>query len=111
MFSTHDSEGWRAQRENDRRKERGIWGGALEENRGPHLTAVLLTDGSQVCIVYRRSTRAIPCAALAFPSLRRFLTLASACWPQGKIPPHPSAPSANSNPTERKPKGKVSEAR
>jgi len=64
----------RAQRENDRRKERGIWGGALEENRGPHLTAVLLTDGSQVCIVYRRSTRAVPCAALAFPSLRRFLT-------------------------------------
>src|SRR5207248_5682257 len=77
-----------AQRENDRRKERGIWGGALEENRGSHLTAVLLTDGSQVCIVYRRSTRAIPCAALAFPSLRRFLTLASACWPQGKILPH-----------------------
>src|SRR3989442_897183 len=32
---------WRAQRENDRREERGIWGGALEENRGPHLTAVL----------------------------------------------------------------------
>src|SRR5207248_6586930 len=82
---------WGAKRENDRRKERGVWGGALEENRGPHLTAVLLTDGSQVCIVYRRSTRAIPCAALAFPSLRRFLTLASACWPQGKIPPHPSA--------------------
>src|SRR6266566_3995499 len=51
------SAGWRAQRENDRSKERGIWGGALEENRGPHLTAVLLTDGSQVCIVYRRSTR------------------------------------------------------
>src|SRR6266576_2497396 len=46
------SAGWRAQRENDRRKERGIWGGALEETRGPHLTAVLLTDGSQVCIVY-----------------------------------------------------------
>src|SRR5437588_4489761 len=30
-----------AQRENDRREERGIWGGALEENCGPHLTAVL----------------------------------------------------------------------
>src|SRR5213079_2002734 len=26
---------------------------------------------------------AVPCAALAFPSLRRFLTLAPACWPQG----------------------------
>src|SRR5205823_11277216 len=68
-FSSLVSAGWRAQRENDRRKERGIWGGALEENRGPHLTAVLLTDGSQVCIVYRRSTRAIPCAAprISFP--------------------------------------------
>ena len=100
-----------AQRENDRRKERGIWGGALEENRGPHLTAVLLTDGSQVCIVYRRSTRAIPCAALAFPSLRRFLTLASACWPQGKIPPHPSARSAHSSPQDGGPKGKMIEGR
>src|SRR5207248_11456433 len=95
------SAGWRAQRENDRRKERGIWGGALEENRGPHLTAVLLTDGSQVCIVYRRSTRAIPCAALAFPSLRRFLTLASACWPQGKIPPQPPGPSPKTKRTKR----------
>src|SRR5438034_696915 len=108
-FSSLVSAGWRAQRENDRRKERGIWGGALEENRGPHLTAVLLTDGSQVCIVYRRSTRAIPCAALAFPSLRRFLTLASACWPQGKIPPHPSARSAHSSPQDGGPKGKMIE--
>src|SRR5438067_1374560 len=77
------------------------WGGALEENRGLHLTAFLLTDGSQVCIVYRRSTRAIPCAALAFPSLRRFLTLASACWPQGKIPPQPPGPSPKTKRTNR----------
>src|SRR3989454_6924638 len=32
---------WRAQRENDRREERGVWGGALEENCGPPPTAVL----------------------------------------------------------------------
>src|SRR5438876_1187354 len=56
------------------RTERGIWAGRSKKNCGPHLTAVLLTDGSQVCIVYRLSTRAVPCAALAFPSLRRFLT-------------------------------------
>src|SRR5947208_17045133 len=38
--------------------------------------------------MYRGSTRTVHCAALAFPSLRRFLTLAPACWPRGKIPPH-----------------------
>src|SRR5436309_9534366 len=61
--------------------------------------------------MYRGSTRAIPCAALAFPSLRRFLTLASACWPQGKIPPHPSARSAHSSPQDGGPKGKMIEGR
>src|SRR5438309_9898611 len=84
-----------AQRENDRRKERGILAGRSKKNCGPHLTAVLLTDGSQVCIVYRLSTRVVPCAALVFPSLRRFLTVAPACWPQGKILPHPSARSSS----------------
>src|SRR5206468_10558700 len=59
-----------AQRENDRRKERGIWAGALEENCGPHLTAVLLNQRIVRCIVYRRPTL----AAHSFPSLRRFLT-------------------------------------
>src|SRR5207244_5154515 len=86
-----------AQRENDRRKERGILAGRSKKNCGPHLTAVLLTDGSQVCIVYRFSTRVVPCAALAFPSLRRFLTVAPACWPQGKILPHLSARSARTS--------------
>src|SRR5947208_13556873 len=62
------------------RTERGIWAGRSKKNCGPHLTAVLLTDGSQVCIVYRLSTRVVPCAALAFPSLRRFLTVAPASW-------------------------------
>src|SRR5205809_440064 len=64
-----------AQRENDRRKERGIWAGALEENRGPHLTAVLLNR--RIAGLYRvpdSRPEAVPCAALAFPSLRRFLT-------------------------------------
>src|SRR5207302_5219193 len=53
---------------------------------------------------------AVPCAALAFPSLRRFLTLAPACWPRGKIPPHPSARSArHSSPQNGGPKGKMIE--
>src|SRR5207253_4227414 len=59
------SAGWRAQRENDRRKKRGILAGRSKKTCGPHLTAVLLTVGSQVCIVYRLSTRVVPCAALA----------------------------------------------
>src|SRR5438132_1948422 len=73
-----------AQRENDRRKERGILAGRSKKNCGPHLTAVLLTDGSQVCIVYRRSTRAVPRAALAFPSLRRFLSRRTCLLVTGK---------------------------
>src|SRR5438094_5134748 len=94
------------------RTERGIWAGRSKKNCGPHLTAVLLTDGSQVCIVYRLSTRVVPCAALAFPSLRRFLTVAPACWPQGKILPHPSARSAlHSSPQDGGPKGKMIEGR
>src|SRR5207245_7373601 len=59
-------------------------GGALEENCGPHLTAVLLTDGSQVCIVYDSRPEAVPCAALAFPSLRRFLTRRTCLLAPGK---------------------------
>src|SRR5438094_2997667 len=94
------------------RTERGILAGRSKKNCGPHLTAVLLTDGSQVCIVYRLSTRVVPCAALAFPSLRRFLTVAPACWPQGKILPHPSARSAlHSSPQDGGPKGKIIEGR
>src|SRR5437899_3032214 len=55
---------------------------------------------------------AVPCAALAFPSLRRFLTAAPACWPQGKILPHPSARSArHSSPQDGGPKGKMIEGR
>src|SRR5437870_9908498 len=60
--------------------------------------------------MYRGSTRTVHCAALAFPSLRRFLTLAPACWPRGKIPPHPSARSArHSSPQNGGPKGKMIE--
>src|SRR5204863_1084133 len=58
--------------------------------------------------VYRRSTLAVH----SFPSLRRFLTLAPACWPRGKILPHPSARSArHSSPQNGGPKGKMSEGR
>src|SRR5439155_1084895 len=86
----------------------GDLGGALEENCGPHLTAVLLNQRIVRCIVYRRSTL----AAHSFPSLRRFLTLAPACWSRGKIPPHPSARSArHSSPQNGGPKGKMIEGR
>src|SRR6266705_1822068 len=72
------------------------------------LTAVLLYQRIVRCIVYRRSTLAVH----SFPSLRRFLTLAPACWPRGKIPPHPSARSAlHSSPQDGGPKGKMIEGR
>src|SRR5438094_788481 len=85
----------------------GDLGGALEENCGPHLTAVLLNQRIVRCIVYRRPTLAVH----SFPSLRRFLTHAPACWPRGKIPPHPSARSAHSSPQNGGPKGKMIEGR
>src|SRR5438132_13385075 len=81
-----------AQRENDRRKERGILAGRSKKNCGPHLTAVLLTDGSQVCIVYRFSTRVVPCAAPAFSFLRPLLPLPPSRLPPGKNLPPPNPP-------------------
>src|SRR5437016_5773643 len=60
--------------------------------------------------VHDSRPEAVHCAALALPSLRRFLTLAPACWPRGKIPPHPSARSArHSSPQNGGPKGKMIE--
>src|SRR5439155_5709236 len=51
-------------------------------------------------------------AAHSFPSLRRFLTLAPACWSREKFPPHPSARSArHSSPQNGGPKGKMIEGR
>src|SRR5438552_1596646 len=86
----------------------GEMGGVLEENCGPHLTAVLLNQRIVRCIVYRRSTLAAP----AFPSLRRFRTLAPACWPRGKILSHPSARSAlHWSPQAGGPKGKMIDGR
>src|SRR5438132_478731 len=73
---------WRAQRENDRREERGIWAGHSKRIVGPTWKR-FFNQRIVRCIVYRRSTL----AAHSFPSLRRFLTVAPACWPQGKIPP------------------------
>src|SRR5207244_6334772 len=84
-------------------EERGIWAGHSKRIVGP--TGQRFFNQRIVrCIVYRRSTR----AAHSFPSLRRFLTLAPACWSRGKIPPHPSARSArHSSPQNGGPKGKM----
>src|SRR5437870_8823900 len=80
---------WRAQRENDRREERGIWAGHSKRIVGPTWKR-FFNQRIVRCIVYRRSTL----AAHSFPSLRRFLTVAPACWPQGKIPPPPCSRAA-----------------
>src|SRR5438552_14062141 len=96
-----------AQRENDRREERGIWAGHSKRIVGPTWKR-FFNQRIVRCIVYRRSTL----AAHSFPSLRRFLTVAPACWPQGKIPPHPSARSARHwSPQNGGPKGKMIEGR
>src|SRR5207302_1728989 len=101
-----------AQRENDRRKERGILAGRSKKNCGPHLTAVLLTDGSQVCIVYRFSTRSSDGATSALPPLRGFLTLAPACRPQLKtFPTRRSSDLAQKLHARNRPKGKMIEGR
>src|SRR5438128_2260731 len=98
---------WRAQRENDRREERGIWAGHSKRIEGPTWQR-FFNQRIARCIVYRRPTL----AAHSFPSLRRFLTLAPACWSRGKIPPHPSARSArHSSPQNGGPKGKMIYAR
>src|SRR5256712_9265059 len=82
--------------------------GPREGNCGPHLTAFRPTQRIVRCTVSRRP----PLAVHSFPSLRRFLTLAPACWLRGKIPPHPSARSArHSSPQNGGPKGKMIEGR
>src|SRR2546425_674609 len=76
---------WRAQRENDRREERGIWAGHSKRIVGP-------PDSGSAQPADRTLYR-VPTFDPSRPlisSLRRFLTLAPACWPRGKIPPHPS---------------------
>src|SRR5438309_1198594 len=96
-----------AQRENDRREERGIWAGHSKRIVGP-------PDSGSAQPADRTLYR-VPTFDPSRPlisSLRRFLTLAPACWPRGKIPPHPSARSArHSSPQNGGPKGKMIEGR
>ena len=68
-FSSLVSAEWRAQRENDRREERGIWAGHSKRIEGPTWQR-FFNQRIARCIVYRRPTL----AAHSFPSLRRFLT-------------------------------------
>src|SRR5438094_811415 len=86
-------------------------GGAREENRGCHLTAVVLTDGSQGCIVYPTlDPKPFPAPPSHFLPSAASSPVAPACWPQGKILPHPSARSArHSSPQDGGPKGKMIE--
>src|SRR5438309_7436623 len=55
--SALDSSPTRRSSDLDRREERGIWGGALEENRGPHLTAVLPAEHTPELQVQLHSAR------------------------------------------------------
>src|SRR2546422_10046792 len=100
MIISLDSAEWRAQRENDRREERGIWAGHSKRIVGP-------PDSGSAQPADRTLYR-VPTFDPSRPlisSLRRFLTLAPACWPRGKIPPHPSARSArHSSPQNGGPK-------
>src|SRR5438552_3141845 len=105
-FSSLVSAEWRAQRENDRREELLLWADRIQSDLVTSVQTCALPHLVR-CIVYRRSTL----AAHSFPSLRRFLTLAPACWLRGKIPPHPSARSAHSSPQNGGPKGKMIEGR
>src|SRR5438094_299826 len=86
-------------------------GGAREENRGCHLTAVVLTDGSQGCIVYPTlDPKPFPAQPSHFLPSATPSPVAPACWPQGKILPHPSARSARHwSPQNGGPKGKMIE--
>src|SRR5438094_1172792 len=88
-------------------------GGAREENRGCHLTAVVLTDGSQGCIVYPTlDPKPFPAQPSHFLPSATPSPVAPACWPQGKILPHPSARSARHwSPQDGGPKGKMIEGR
>ena len=53
----------------------GVPGGAVDENRGPHLNLGSAHPAERAFTVYRfRPGPACP-AAVAFPSLRRFLTV------------------------------------
>src|SRR5438132_5665766 len=63
-----------AQRENDRRKERGILAGRSKKNCGPHLTAVLQPTDRRFVSCTDSRPESFPAPPLEFPSLLRSLT-------------------------------------
>src|SRR5438477_6915018 len=64
---------WRAQRENERREERGIWAGHSKRIVGPFLHKLFNPHNVRFLLYLRPAL-----ARHSFPSLRRFLTLAPA---------------------------------
>jgi hypothetical protein len=70
---------------------RGILPGAVDENRGPHLTSVRLIPRSERCTVYRFRPGPPAGPPLVFPFVRRFLTVGT-CLRAAieKFRPHPS---------------------
>jgi hypothetical protein len=62
---------WPSPRGNLMEEGMGVLGGAVEQNRGPHLTSALLIPPSERL----RCTRFRPGPAVALPSVPRFLTV------------------------------------
>jgi hypothetical protein len=58
-------------------EEWGVLGGAVDENRGPHLTSVLLIPLSERLRCTRFRPGPARPAAVALPSVPRFLTVRS----------------------------------
>src|SRR5207302_11043435 len=78
--------------------------------RGPPRPPVLLPDGSQVVSCTDARPEPFPAPPSHFLPFAASSAVAPACWPQGKIPPHPSARSArHSSPQNGGPKGKMIE--
>src|SRR5207302_751339 len=78
--------------------------------RGPPRPPVLLPDGSQVVSCTDARPEPFPAPPSHFLPFAASSAVAPACWPQGKIPPHPSARSArHSSPQNGGPKGQMIE--
>jgi hypothetical protein len=82
---------WPAQKETIEVRSGGSWPGAVEQNRGPHLTSALLSQRIERCTVYRfrpgppaESPPHLPPSAAPSPSV-------PGCGPRlEKFRPHPS---------------------
>src|SRR5438093_6798898 len=74
---------------------------------------ILLTDGSQVCIVYPTlDPKPFPAPPSHFLPSAASSPVAPACWPQGKILPHPNTRRAHHwTPHTDQPKMKMIEGR